>query len=52
MELCRLVPEWLEVKDIGQSGRFLKLVNSGISGVRVHDVLKEKIIKSPVKVKN
>lgn len=53
-ELCKLMPEWLEVRDIGMSGRFVKVLNPSLSSVRVHDLLRERILGSSLarKVKN
>ena len=42
LELCQLVPEWIQVKNIGMSGRFVKIMPS-ISGQHVLDQLRQKI---------
>jgi len=42
-DLARLVPEWLEIKDIGQSGRFLRLLDRTLPAPRIYELIKQRV---------
>ena len=42
-ELCELVPEWVQIKDIAGT-RYLKIINQGITSQRIYEILKAKIL--------
>jgi hypothetical protein len=42
-ELCGLLPEWVQTKDIAGT-RYLKVVNQGITSQKIYETLKAKIL--------
>ncbi len=42
MRLVKMLPEWLEAKDVGHSGRFLKLVNPSLAAPKVYELIKQR----------
>lgn len=42
-DLVKLLPEWLEAKDIGQSGRFLRLVDRALPAPRIYELIKQRV---------
>ena len=42
MRLVKMLPEWLEAKDVGNSGRFLKLVNPSLTAPKVYELIKQR----------
>jgi hypothetical protein len=42
-ELCKLLPEWIQIKEIGTAGKFLKVMNANMTSVKVQELIRERL---------